>query len=249
MAAANALLIQRDPRAGSVLLDRWKSYTTRVRELVLRGFFDDNSYLPALLDAVADGRVQPWSLSPARRAQLLRFPKEEIKKRAEALFAGILGGDRKKALDSYRPAARMGGDAQKGRQVFSNLCSKCHKVGDIGVEVGPDLAGLTNRTREDLLAQILDPNAYIVPGYEEYAVQTSGGRLITGVMAKETATTVTLRRSAGEEDSILRQDIVSLRSLGVSQMPEELEKGMTLQEMADLLQFLKSLGTRAARQK
>jgi putative heme-binding domain-containing protein len=109
--------------------------------------------------------------------------------------------------------------------------------------VGPDLASVTNRTREDLLLQILDPNAYITPGYEEYIMETTDGRLITGVIAKETATSVTLRRSEGEEDTLLRSNIASLRSSSVSLMPENLETGITLQGMADLLQYLKSLGT------
>ncbi len=141
----------------------------------------------------------------------------------------------------------MNGDISRGREIFAKVCGKCHQIGDIGHEVGPDLASVTNRTKEDLLLQILDPNAYIVPGYEEYAVETTDGRLVTGVMAKESATTITLRRAGAEEEIILRNNITRLRSLSVSQMPEDLEQGMSLRDMADLLQFLKSLGFSTAR--
>ena len=247
IAAVHALLGFQDARAGKVVVDRWKGCTARVREAALDDFFSEPARLATLLDGIAEGKVEPWSLSPARKAQLLRDPREEIRKRAESILGPPSALARPKALDDYRPAARMDGDVSRGREIFTKVCAKCHQIGDIGVEVGPDLASVTNRTKEDLLLQILDPNAYIVPGYEEYAVETTDGRMVTGVMAKESATTITLRRAGGEEEIILRNNITSLRSLSVSQMPEELEKGMSLRDMADLLQFLKSFGSSTAR--
>jgi len=72
-------------------------------------------------------------------------------------------------------------------------------------------------------------------------VETRDGRLITGVMIRQTANTVTLRRALGEEDTILRTNIADLRSLSVSQMPEDLAQAISVRGMADLLEFLKSL--------
>ena len=69
------------------------------------------------------------------------------------------------------------------------------------------------------------------------------GQLITGVMANQSATAVTLRRRKGEQDTVLRSNIAELRALSVSAMPENLEESINLQQMSDLLEFLKSLGT------
>ena len=77
-------------------------------------------------------------------------------------------------------------------------------------------------------------------------IQTTDGKLITGVIANQSATSVTLRRRKGEEDTVLRSNIAELRSLTVSSMPENLEEGFTLSELGDLLEFLKNPGTTKA---
>lgn len=244
LAAARALLYQRTPKASTLLMDRWKICTARIREMVLQKMLGDRDRISFFLDAVQGGKVQPWSVSAGQRARLLNFPDQAISKRAAALFGDFSDANRKAVIEKYWPAVRMKGSVEKGKQVFRDSCGKCHRVGNEGFEVGPDLKSLSTRGKEDLLRQILDPNAYVAAGYEEYAVETTGGGMVTGIVARETATSVTLRRSLGEEDTILRNRIATLRMLNVSQMPEDLEKNLTLQDMADLLQYLKSLGYR-----
>ena len=102
---------------------------------------------------------------------------------------------------------------------------------------------MAGQAKEELLANILDPNANIAPGYEEYLIQTGDGRLITGVIANQNATSVTLRRTKEEEDTVLRRAISEMRVLSVSAMPENLEDSINLEQMADLLEYLKTAGT------
>ena len=111
-----------------------------------------------------------------------------------------------------------------------------------GASIGPDLLTLAGQAKEELLANILDPNANIAPGYEEYLIQTRDGRLITGVIANQNATSVTLRRTKEEEDTVLRRAISEMRVLTVSAMPENLEDSINLEQMADLLEYLKTAG-------
>ena len=66
------------------------------------------------------------------------------------------------------------------------------------------------------------------------------GKVLTGLIAAETASSITLRRPDGQADTVLRQDIEEVRSTGTSLMPEGLEKSITVEEMADLLGFLKN---------
>jgi putative heme-binding domain-containing protein len=73
-------------------------------------------------------------------------------------------------------------------------------------------------------------------------IEASDGRLLTGVVAKETPSSVTIRRAKGEQDVILRSAIQSIRSLSVSPMPEGLEQEIDLRGMADLIAYIKSLG-------
>ena len=149
--------------------------------------------------------------------------------------------ERQAVYEKYRPALAYEGNVESGKEVFRDVCSECHRVGDMGSEVGPDLLTVVIRNRETLMTDILIPNESIEAGYEEYLLETNDGRSITGVMAAETPETVTLRRAKGEEDTIRRSNIASLRSLSVSPMPEDIEQGISVQGMADLLAYLKSL--------
>jgi putative membrane-bound dehydrogenase-like protein len=242
VAAARALLNQSDTKSLEVLLKKWQSYTTPVREVVLEGFFKNSGSLHVLLDAIKTDKVKPWSLSRSRRMQLLRSGDEDVRKQAETLFAGI-PNDRQSIIEKYRRAVLVNGDIDRGKQIFNKKCSRCHKIG--GAEVGPDLLTITKWDKAQLLENILDPSANVVPGYEEYLMETKDGNMITGVMVQESETTVTLRRSKGDEDTVLRSNIASLRAGTVSAMPEGLEDEISVEQMTDLLEFLRSLRSAA----
>src|SRR5213076_2558753 len=113
-----------------------------------------------------------------------------------------------------------------------------HRLGDQGNEVGPNLNTIQNRTAEEVLLHILDPNREVAPEFIEYLVVLKDGRTTTGVIAAETATSLTLRRANNVQETILRQAIEEISSTGKSLMPEGLEQKLSLQDMADLLKLL-----------
>jgi putative membrane-bound dehydrogenase-like protein len=238
MAVAKALLGMPDRKSTQLLLKNWSTYTAPVRDVVVAGFLQQSNRVSALLDAVQAGDIQPASLSRSTRQKIQRYHDSDIRKRAAALLANVTS-DRSAVIEKFRAAATMHGDAQRGREVFRKNCSDCHRLGTIGVSLGPDLATVANRPKDDLLVNILDPNANIAPGYEEYMIQTTDGRLITGVIGDQSATSVTLRRRKGEEDTVLRGNIAEFRALTTSAMPDDLEDGFTVNQLADLLEFLK----------
>ena len=86
--------------------------------------------------------------------------------------------------------------------------------------------------------QLLDPNREVNPAYLNYTILTDRGRLISGMITAEAATSVTLSRAEGESDTILRTNIDEMHSTGLSIMPEGLEEKVTKTEMADLLAYL-----------
>ncbi|MBK9168501.1 MAG: c-type cytochrome [Bryobacterales bacterium] len=241
VAAVGALARMADPRATGLLIERFRGFTGPMREVAVNAFFQDRSRLPVLLDAIGDGKVQTWALGPARTRQLMQARESEIRERAEKLLAEAQGGDRKAVYERYLPAIRMDGNPERGKQVFLNSCADCHRVGDIGHDVGPDLLSVTTHYKETLLANILMPNQAIETGYEEYLVETTDGRSITGILAKETPASLVLKRARGEEDVVQRASIAGMRSLSVSPMPEDLENNITIEQMADLLAYIKSL--------
>jgi putative heme-binding domain-containing protein len=108
------------------------------------------------------------------------------------------------------------------------------------MDIGPDISDTRTKTPEALLADILNPNQAIDNNYVNYIVMTKNGKVVSGLIATETAASITLRRAANESDTILRQDIEEIASSGISLMPEGMEKHLTVPEMADLLSFLKN---------
>src|SRR5690606_17593008 len=131
--------------------------------------------------------------------------------------------------------------ADRGRDVFRAACATCHKAEGTGTEVGPDLATVTNRTPEDLVNHILDPNREVLPQYLNYTVATLDGRVLSGQVASESPTSITLKRAEGVTDVVPRDQIDELASTGQSLMPEGLEEEVGVEQMADLIAYLRSL--------
>jgi putative heme-binding domain-containing protein len=193
----------------------------------------------ALLGAVEAGEVKPGDLDPLRVRQLVQHPRADLRARAVKLLRDSLPADRKKVLAKYQEALKIKGDLKRGKVVFEKNCATCHRVAGVGVQVGPDISDTLGKAPAALLTDILDPNAAIDSNYVSYTVTTHSGKVLTGLVAAETASSVTLKRAEGQTDVVLRQDIEEMASSGTSLMPEGLEKTISVAEMADLLSFLK----------
>lgn len=165
----------------------------------------------------------------------------ELRRRAEAVFAHQAQA-RQSVIDAYRPALAVKGDPAAGRGIFQRVCATCHRLGEMGVEVGPNLGAIKDKSPEALLIAILDPNRAFESRYGSFNLATTDGRVLTGLIASETASAVTLRRQEGKEDVVLRRDIEELSASGQSIMPEGLEKDLTPKDVSDLIAFLEWLG-------
>jgi putative heme-binding domain-containing protein len=221
------------------VLALWPAMTPSLRAAAADALLARPGWRGALLDAVEKEVVRPGDLDPTRVQRLKKSPDE--KARAEKLFAGIGPSKRADEIAKYRKALELKGDAAKGRAVFKESCAACHKFGGIGEAVGPDLAALKDRTPESLLVGIVDPNRVVLPQYTSYLLVTDDDRIVSGMIAAETADTMTIRQSDGTAETVRRSVIQSLRSTGLSAMPEGLEEKFDLPAMADLLAYLTSV--------
>ena len=157
---------------------------------------------------------------------------------ASQLFAADRPGPRQEVIQRYQKALSMTPDLKRGEIVFRRECRNCHRLGNDGFEVGPNMSTIRHRSAADVMLHILDSNREVSPNYLEYVVLTLDGRVATGIIAAETANAITLRAAENKEETILRQDIDKITSTDKSVMPEGLEKKISPQEMADLLAFL-----------
>jgi putative heme-binding domain-containing protein len=211
-----------------------------VRDVGLSVLTGNTNLLGPLLTAIEAGDVPAWTVNADRRNQLMKHKDETIKSRAEKLFKDLKPGDRMKVYDECKPAVlALKGDSKNGHALFQKTCITCHTFAGEGKQVGPDLTGIRNQPAEVLLLHIIVPEYEITPIYTCYNVETKGGDAYVGLLAAETPSTVTIRMAQGIEQQIPRADIATMTTSRFSLMPQELEKTMTKQELADLLAFLK----------
>jgi putative heme-binding domain-containing protein len=109
------------------------------------------------------------------------------------------------------------------------------------MELGPDLITVKTRGRDSLLAAIIDPHKEVAPQYIAYEVNTKDGNAYLGMIARDDASSLALKIMGGAEIAIPRANVKGSSSSGKSLMPEGLEAGMTVQDMADLLTFIEEL--------
>lgn len=239
VAAVRALAQMPDDSVAAAFLARWRAYTPPVRDAVLNALLSQARFLPSLLEAVEKGVVQPWAIPANRRNSLLKHKDAAIRTRAEKAFADSQGGDRMKVYEEHKDVLKLKGNGRNGHAVFTKACASCHRYNNEGAQVGPDLSGVRLQPADALLLHIIAPNAEIYPGFTAYEVETKDGRTLTGLLASETPTSITLRAAQGVEETILRANLASFSASNLSLMPQDLERTMTKQELADLLAFLK----------
>jgi putative heme-binding domain-containing protein len=133
------------------------------------------------------------------------------------------------------------GDIKRGRIVFEKaLCIKCHKHGNEGDGVGPDLTTLSKRfKRADTLDSILYPSKVISDQYRSSLITTTKGQQINGLAAVQ-GDTVTVLLNDGSKVTLKRDDIESQTASLISVMPERLLDNLTREEIADLFSYLES---------
>jgi putative heme-binding domain-containing protein len=163
------------------------------------------------------------------------------------LFEGYLPSDEKGARklgSNPRPKAILAlkGDPTQGEKLFWSQavnCGSCHKIGDRGTSIGPDLSSIGKlRPREDLLESILEPSRRIEPKYASYVAQMADGRSITGLLVKRDDKEVVLRDAQNKEITLAAKKVEELRPSRTSLMPDGQMAGLTAQEAADLLDYL-----------
>lgn len=225
----------------ALIVKVWPTLSPQVRATATEVFLSRANWIQTFFESVERKKIARGDIDPARIALLMKSPNRSVRVQAEELFKGAAPTGRGEVIATYQKALVLKGDAVKGKLVFKKDCSACHKLEDVGNEVGADLKAIRDRGTENMLLNILDPNREVKPQYLAYTLETAAGKSFSGMIAAETPNSVTIRMLDGRSEPVQRGDIASLRSTGLSFMPEGLEKQIDLQAMADLLAYLNSI--------
>lgn len=223
-----------------LLLEKLPSATPAMKQALITALLSHDDGSLRLLNVLKNGQLQSTGLmDAATQTRLLKHPKKEIAKLAAKVFADSTSASRAAVVEKFKPALKLQGDAARGKTVFASVCISCHKLDGVGLELGPDLRSVAQHDAEKLLNSILDPSAIIEPGFMAYHCTLKSGEQLYGVIATETSASLTLKMAGNITKSVLRNDVASLKSTGISLMPEGLEAAMTPQSLADLIAYLK----------
>jgi putative heme-binding domain-containing protein len=239
LSALQSLSKSVDPRVVRVILAPWKTYSPALRAQALDVLLSRPAWTRLLGEALERNQVLSSEVDSVRRQRLLDHKDAQIRELAARVFAAASSPDRNRLVSEYQLRMPEKGDRERGAKLFAKTCAACHKLGDIGQQVGPDLASVGDKSPAGLLVAILDPNRVVEARYVNYQATTKDGRTLTGLLASETGTSITLVGADGKANSLLRTEIDELASTGKSVMPEGLEKELPPADMADLIAFVR----------
>ena len=242
LAAIRALAASEDDRVGRALVERWKGLTPQLRSEALQTLFSRENRLSALLDALENGEIQTGEINALRREQLIKSQSEALASRAKKLFENpTANAQLLQRIKVYQQALAGQHDTKKGGEVFAKHCLNCHKIKDQGHQVGPELGSVINKPDEAILLDLLDPSSHVESEFGSYIVVTQDGNTFTGLLASDSATSVTLKKEKGESETILRKDIELMQASELSLMPSNFHELITSQETADLIAYLREM--------
>jgi putative heme-binding domain-containing protein len=229
------------PAVTTTLIESWRNGSPAAREAVLAALIAREDRAVALLTAITAGTIKPAEIPAAQVQALTQHKTQKIAALARTALASVIPPSRAEVTATFQPALTLTGDAARGRAIYQGRCFVCHRAGDEGIALGPDLITVKSRGREALLSAILEPHKEVAPHYIAYDVTTKEGNTFTAMVARDDATGLTLKIMGGGEIVLPRAQVRGSRSDGLSLMPEGLEAGLKPGDMADLLTFIENL--------
>ncbi len=239
-AASITALSAHGAAAAAIIVKHWPEIGPSVRGQALASLLRHPESTRLALAAMAEGQMNASALSIDQRVLLLKHSDAGIRGPAEQLFGGAVSKNRREVVEQYHPALTLSGSAADGAKVFQRVCARCHRLDGSGHNAGPDITDMRNRSRSAILFDILDPNAKVDPQFTAYTVVTVDARAFSGLLASDSVEAIVLKMAEGKQQTIGRGEIDEIRASSISLMPEGIEKDVTVQNMADLLEYLKN---------
>jgi putative membrane-bound dehydrogenase-like protein len=222
-----------DERIGAALLERWNGLSTPLRASALEALLATAAARKTLAAALESGKLDPGGIDAERLEPLRAIDPNTVGR----MLARVPPPSRL-VLEDFRPVVSGIGAAANGRSVFEKHCAACHRLAGIGAAIGPELLGMRDRGREATLLNIIDPSRDLKPQYRGWLIVLTSGESVSGMIASETRTTLTLRLADGTARSIPISEIESRRESTKSFMPEGFGRKLSRVELTDLLAFL-----------
>lgn len=235
LAALDVLCSFGDPRTASILLLRRSQLSQQMQHAIRMRLMSRSQWTVQLLE---DSQANQFA---AGELQILsKSSNKQIKRLADQLLKQATSPSKDALIRNYQKSLSLLGTALEGKKIFEKHCANCHRASGIGFEIGPNLAAMKSRGKAAILSNVLDPNREVNPSFNSYIVQLDDGRNVNGMITNETSNSITLTSANNKAQTVSRDQIEAIKNSGLSLMPEGLEKDISVEQMADLLEFLMS---------
>jgi putative heme-binding domain-containing protein len=142
-----------------------------------------------------------------------------------------------KAVTIY--LGRGTGDAASGHKLFAKHCAICHRLYGEGNQIGPDLTAADRKNLTVLLPNVVDPSGVIRPEFRAYNIVLDDGRILTGLLADQNDSTVTVLDAKNQRTVVKRSNIEELKASDTSLMPDNVLEPLGEQEIRDLFAYVR----------
>ena len=233
-----------DPEIGTQVLGQFNNLTNLSRAAALTLLASRSVWALQLLKETAAGRLEITAISQDAHQKIRAYPDQEIR----ALVQQFWGKepvetteDMRRQVEHYAAVIQGGaGDPYEGRKLFGMSCGLCHRLFGQGGQIGPDLTPYKRDDLDTVLLNVVNPSAEIREGYETFVVSTKDGRTLSGFLADKDNRVVVLRGVDGVNEVLPQDQIVEMKSTGISLMPTKLLNGFKEQQVRDLFAYLRS---------
>ncbi|HCS52081.1 PVC-type heme-binding CxxCH protein [Rubinisphaera sp.] len=231
-----------DPELSDYLLDNYPNWEPDVKPRVIEVLTQRDHWSLDLLKRIQAEKIAKGDVNLNQLKRVASFKNEELQTLVTKVYGQIRTEqrtDRQQVINQQRDFLHGSpGDPHQGIAVFKKVCAQCHKMYGEGAEVGPDITRNGRNNWEQLLQNVFDPSAVIGPAYQARTLVTIEGRVLTGLPIEESEERIVLKIQGGKQETIPRDQIEFYKVSETSMMPEDLEKQLTPQQLADLFAYL-----------
>ena len=195
-----------------------------------------------LLDLIADGRASPRLLvRPEVRQKIVARNNPEWTKRLETLTERVAPEDERLAgviAERTRGFQSASPDIRHGAEIFKKNCAACHRIGQEGALIGPQLDGVGIRGVGRILEDILDPNRNVDAAFRSETLALESGQVRTGLFRRAEDSTLIFADNKGKEFTVAESEILERVRSQLSLMPSNWEETLTPADLNDLIGYL-----------
>jgi putative heme-binding domain-containing protein len=197
-----------------------------------------------LIDAVREKEIPAGDVQVDEVRQVLVHKQADLNRQIESIWGKVTPATTREKQGKINAVsiilAKGKGDAAAGKPIMLKQCGICHQLFGEGNKIGPDLTAADRKSLSVLLPNVVDPSAVIRPEFAAYTVQTTDGRVLSGLLADSNPDAITLLDAKNVRTIVSRPEIEVMEPMTSSLMPERILDALTDQQIRDLFAYLQA---------